>query len=81
MQLKHGIFDHASVSVISLATLAGIGDEAGVNLDRRRFRANIVLETRDREPFLEDGWVGGTLAFGKQRAKASRERDGARRAM
>jgi len=65
MKLKHGIFDDAPVSVISLATIAGIGGEAGVmNLDRRRFRANIVLETRDREPFLEDGWVGGTLVFG-----------------
>jgi uncharacterized protein len=64
MMLKNGIFDDASVSVISLATLAGIGVEAGVNLDRRRFRANIVLETRDREPFLEDGWIGGTLVFG-----------------
>ncbi len=35
-----------------------------MTLDRRRFRANIVLETRDREPFLEDRWVGGTLLFG-----------------
>jgi len=64
MQLKHGIFDEAPVSVISLATIAGIGGEAGVDLDRRRFRANIFLETRDREPFLEDRWVGGTLVFG-----------------
>jgi uncharacterized protein YcbX len=64
MKLKHGIFDDASISVISLATIAGIGRGAGVDLDRRRFRANIVLETRDCEPFLEDGWVGGTLIFG-----------------
>jgi uncharacterized protein YcbX len=64
MHLKHGIFDDASVSVISLATIAGISDEAGVELDRRRFRANMVIETRDREPFLDDGWVGGTLVFG-----------------
>lgn len=64
MRLKHGIFDDASVSVISLATIAGIGRESGVDLDRRRFRANIVLETRESEPFLEDEWVGGTLVFG-----------------
>jgi len=64
MNLKQGIFDEGSVSVISLATIAGIGGEAGVSLDRRRFRANIVLETRDCELFLEDGWVGGTLVFG-----------------
>ena len=64
MKLKHGIFDDGSVSVISLATIAGIGREAGVDLDRRRFRANIVLETGNPEPFLEDGWVGGRLVFG-----------------
>jgi uncharacterized protein YcbX len=64
MKLKHGIFDDAPISVISLATIAGIGGEVGMNLDRRRFRANIVLETHDGEPFLEDGWVGGTLVFG-----------------
>jgi hypothetical protein len=64
MQLKHGIFDEAAVSVISLATIAGIGREAGLDLDRRRFRANIVLETECCEPFLEDGWVGGMLVFG-----------------
>ncbi len=64
MNLKHGIFDDGSVSVISLATIAGIGGEAGVSLDRRRFRANILIETHHRETFLEDGWVGGTLVFG-----------------
>src|SRR5215813_9193242 len=45
MKLKHGIFDEAVISVISLATIAGIGREAGLDLDRRRFRANIVVET------------------------------------
>jgi uncharacterized protein YcbX len=64
MKLKHGIFDEASVSVISLATMAGIGREAGLNLDRRRFRANVVVETERPEPFLEDGWVGRMLVFG-----------------
>ena len=66
MKIKHGIFDDASVSVISLATIAGIGREAEVDLDRRRFRANIVLETDNPEPFLEDEWVGGTLLFGDE---------------
>lgn len=64
MKLKHGIFDEATVSVISLATIAGIGREAGLDLDRRRFRANIVVQTERSEPFLEDEWVGRTLVFG-----------------
>ena len=64
MRLKHGVFDEATISVISLTTISGIAREVGVDLDRRRFRANIVLETERSEPLLEDGWVGGTLVFG-----------------
>ena len=64
LRLDHGIFDETPVSVISLTTIAGIGREAGLELDRRRFRANILVETEGGEPFLEDGWVGRTLAFG-----------------
>jgi MOSC domain-containing protein len=64
MKLKHGIFDDASVSVINLATIAAIGRELGHELDTRRFRANVVIESEATEPFLEDGWVGGRLLFG-----------------
>jgi uncharacterized protein YcbX len=64
MKLRNGVFDDAPVSVISLVTIAGIGVETGIELDRRRFRANILLETRDSETFLEDRWVGGSLVFG-----------------
>ena len=66
MKLNHGIFDEAPISVISLSTIAGIGREAGLELDRRRFRANIVVETERDAPFGEDGWVGGTLVFGNR---------------
>lgn len=65
MKLRNGIFDDATISVISLATIAGIATEAGRDLDRRRFRANILLDTRDHRLFLEDDWIGGTLLFGE----------------
>jgi len=64
MNLKHGIFDDAAISVITFATIAGIGRTAETELDPRRFRANIVLDTRDQTPFDEDDWLGGTLLFG-----------------
>jgi uncharacterized protein YcbX len=66
MQLKHGIFDEAPISVISPSTITGIAREAGMesDLDRRRFRANILLETESDKPFLEDDWIGSTLVFG-----------------
>ena len=68
MKLKHGIFDEASVSVISLATISAIGREAGQTLDPRRFRANVFLASEATEPFHEDGWVGGRLVFGSDDA-------------
>jgi len=69
MKLKHGVFDQAAISVIALATIAGIGRETGLDLDRRRFRANIFLETDRDDPFHEDTWVGGALVFGDGEAR------------
>ncbi len=66
MQLKQGIFDEASISVISLATIRRIEKEAGRPLEIQRFRPNIVIETLSDEPFIEDQWVGQGLVFGKE---------------
>lgn len=65
MQLNHGVFDEASVSLLSLGTVREIEREAGRRVDVRRFRPNIVIETRQNEPFVEDNWVGKTLVFGE----------------
>lgn len=66
MNLKHGIFDEACISVISLATLRCIERESGRSLDIRRFRPNIVVETYSPEPFEEDRWLGQTLILGER---------------
>lgn len=65
MHLKHGIFDEAPLSVISLATMNAIQH----NIDIRRFRPNIVIETMDNKPFSEDSWVGEHLSFGENGAR------------
>jgi uncharacterized protein YcbX len=64
MQLRHGIFDEAVVSVIALGTMRSIAREAGIDADVRRFRPNLMIDTRASEPFEEDGWVGKILEFG-----------------
>lgn len=71
MSLRNGIFDDAFVSVISLATVAAVGREAGVGLDVRRFRPNVVLETDEAAPFREGEWVGGTLLFGAAESRVA----------
>ncbi len=65
MQLKHGIFDEASLSVIASDTVSEIGRLAGRTLDVRRFRPNVVVRLLRPVPFQEDEWVGGVLSFGE----------------
>ncbi|HYC76150.1 MAG TPA: MOSC domain-containing protein [Planctomycetota bacterium] len=64
MWLRNGIFDDAAVSLIAGTTIAHLGREGGLELDPRRFRANIVIESDAPEPFHEDAWVGKVLVFG-----------------
>ena len=65
MQLRHGIFDEASISVIALDTVCEIGRLAGRSLDVRRFRPNVVVRLLRSAPFQEDEWLGGVLSFGE----------------
>jgi uncharacterized protein YcbX len=66
MQLKHGIFDEASISVIASDTVREIGRLAGQRPDVRRFRPNVVIGLLRSLPFQEDEWLGGVLSFGKK---------------
>ncbi len=52
--------DMGSVSVIGTATLDWCAARWGVNADPRRLRANIVFSSD--EPFVEETWVGRTVA-------------------
>jgi len=65
MQLRHGIFDEASLSVIAVDTVREIGRLAGRSLDVRRFRPNVVVRLLRSVPFQEDEWLGGVLSFGE----------------
>jgi uncharacterized protein len=65
MQLKHGIFDEATISVIASDTVREIGRLAGRSLDVRRFRPNVVVRSLRSVPFQEDEWLGGVLSFGE----------------
>jgi uncharacterized protein YcbX len=64
MQLNHGIFDEASISVIAFDTVREIGRLAGRSPDVRRFRPNVVVRLLRSVPFQEDEWLGGVLSFG-----------------
>jgi len=65
MQLKQGIFDEASISVIASDTVREIGRLAGRSPDARRFRPNVVVRSLRSIPFQENEWVGSVLSFGE----------------
>lgn len=65
MQLRQGIFDEASISVIASETVHEIARLAGQTPDVRRFRPNVVVRLLRPVPFQEDAWLGGVLSFGE----------------
>lgn len=65
MQLRQGIFDEATISVIAMDTVHEIGRLAGQSLDVRRFRPNVLVRSLRSGPFVEDEWVGDVLSFGE----------------
>jgi len=71
MYLNRGIFDEASISVITSSTVGEIGRLAAQRPDVRRFRPNILIASVRLVPFEEDEWVGGVLSFGEGRAAAA----------
>ena len=66
MQLKHGVFDEASISVIASDTVREIGRLVGRTLDVQRFRPNVVVRLLRSVPFQEDQWLGSVLSFGEE---------------
>lgn len=70
-----GVFDTFPLSLITTQTIAQLGQTVGVPLDVQRFRPNILVEATDREPFLEDTWVGTVLQVGDLRLRVDK-RDG-----
>ncbi len=59
-----GIHDAAPVHLVTTASLGAAAGWLGGEIDRRRFRANVIVELEEAEPFAEADWIGETLALG-----------------
>lgn len=77
--LRHsekGMHDARPVSLISLDTIDAIAQEVGAPVDPLRFRANLYVRWRDREPFVEDRLVSRILVIGEHVELMVSKRDG-----
>jgi uncharacterized protein len=65
MHIRHGVFDDASISVITSDTVREVCRLAGTSADVRRFRPNILVRSVRAVPFEENEWLDGLLTFGE----------------
>ncbi|NKC16604.1 MAG: MOSC domain-containing protein [Gammaproteobacteria bacterium] len=67
--------DCRPVSIFSLQSATRLGEELGLSMDVRRFRANIVVDLPETGGFAEDAFVGRRLHLGDEAVVAVVERD------
>lgn len=58
------IHDAAPVHVVTEASIARMSEWLNDDVDRRRFRANVIVETDDGRPFTEAEWPGRRVRLG-----------------
>ena len=62
-------------SLFSVQTAHRLGEELGIDLDKRRFRANIFMDLASTTGFAEDEFVGRTVQIGSKVSVLVLERD------
>ncbi|MGH6893578.1 MAG: MOSC domain-containing protein, partial [Dongiaceae bacterium] len=67
--------DCRPVSLFSVQTARQLGQELGIAIDKRRFRANLYADLPSAAGFAEDGYVGRTLRIGAKVVVSILERD------
>jgi MOSC domain-containing protein len=72
---ERALTDCRPVSLFSLQTVKQLGDEVGLALDKRSFRANIYASFEAMSGFAEDALVGRRLQVGSKAVIAMMDRD------
>jgi uncharacterized protein YcbX len=67
--------DCRPVSIFSIQTAHQLSRELGIDVDKRRFRANLYIDLESGTGFGEDEFVGRTLRIGAKTAIAVLKRD------
>ena len=67
--------DCRPVSIFAVQTAKKLGEETGVAVDKRRFRANVYVDLTSSDGFFEDQFVGRSLRIGSKVTVAVLQRD------
>src|SRR5205823_2751284 len=69
------ITDCCPLSIFAVQTAKKLGEETGVAVDKRRFRANVYVDLISSDGFAEDEFVGCSLRIGSKVTVAVLQRD------
>ena len=75
LRSERAMTDCRPISLFSVQTGSRLGQELGIDLDKRRFRANVYMDLASTAGFAEDGLVGRTLRIGSKAVVSILERD------
>jgi len=75
LRSERAMTDCRPVSLFSLQTARQLGEETGMTLDKRRFRANVYMDLGSAAGFAEDRFVDHSLRLGAKAVVAVLERD------
>jgi uncharacterized protein len=67
--------DCRPLSLFAVQSVRKLGEEIGLAIDKRRFRANVYLDLKSSTAFAEDEWVGRSIRIGKKVVISVLERD------
>jgi uncharacterized protein YcbX len=69
------ITDCRPLSIFAVQSAKKLGEETGIVVDKRRFRANVYLDLTSSEDFAENAFVGRSLRIGSKVIVSILERD------
>jgi uncharacterized protein YcbX len=75
LRSEKAITDCRPLSIFAVQTAKRLGEETGVAVDKRRFRANVYINLTSSDGFAEDEFVGRSLRIGSKVTVAVLQRD------
>jgi uncharacterized protein YcbX len=66
LRSEKALTDCLPVSIFSVQTAKKLGEETGLNVDKRRFRANVYFDLTNTDGFGENEFVGKSLKIGSK---------------
>ncbi len=75
LRSERALTDCRPLSIFAVQSAKKLGEETGVKVDKRRFRANVYVDLTSADAFAENQFVSKTLRLGSKVVVSVLERD------